>query len=141
MHASCGGTEGRRCCGCGLLCTAGACDDNALAIAVNTAYAQGVLSAAASGNEAQVSSMIIPACASKAVSVGAVYSKEGLAGSYEICTDNVPAADIVACFSNRWVCYSALHTQFWYVHAMVLHICKFGSVTAAQPYLQADICC
>lgn len=81
----------------------GACDSNTLAAAVNTAYNAGILSAAAAGNSAESDALIIPACASKAVSVGAVYSEQDEGFAYDDCTDTVVQPDTIACFSNRWV--------------------------------------
>lgn len=82
------------------ICT-GACDDQPLAVAINTAYDQGIISAAAAGNEAATDSLIIPACASKAVSVGAVHAVVGQPVSYSVCRDTTAQPDSVACFSNR----------------------------------------
>jgi hypothetical protein len=84
---------------------AGPCDTDPLAVAVNSAYDQGLISAAAAGNEAQTNSLIIPACASKAVSVGAVHPVAGDPVQYQVCNDvNSMQPDTVACFSNRCVC-------------------------------------
>lgn len=87
---------------CAPVFAAGPCDSNPLAVAINAAYDQGILSAAASGNEAKSNALIIPACASKAVSVGAVHPEAGQAMSYSVCTDAAaPKTDDIACFSNR----------------------------------------
>jgi len=77
-----------------------ACDSHVLAAAVNTAYDAGILSAAAAGNAANANALIIPACASKAVSVGAVYTAVQEAVYYDACTDAAVRPDTVACFSN-----------------------------------------
>jgi hypothetical protein len=83
-------------------CCAGNCDSQPLAVAINSATAQGIICAAASGNEAHSDALIIPACASKAVSVGAVYPETvGPAGQYSVCSDDLPQPDNIACFSNR----------------------------------------
>lgn len=50
---------------------AGTCDEDALAIAVNNAVAQGVVASVAAGNEG-IDGIAIPACASQAIAVGAV---------------------------------------------------------------------
>lgn len=89
----------------------GSCDDQPLAVAINAAYAQGVVSAAAAGNEANTDALIIPACASKAVSVGAVHAVAGKPVAYSVCTDTVAEPDSVACFSNRCVEPGAARTD------------------------------
>jgi hypothetical protein len=77
-------------------------------VAVTTAHASGILSVAASGNDGLINAMSYPACASKAVSVGAVYGiavsedltwqVDGSAG--KTCTDRAPRQDAIACFTN-----------------------------------------
>lgn len=82
----------------------GACDGEPLAQAANAAFAQGVIPVAAAGNSADDAALIIPGCASKAVSVGAVFPDAQPAPA--ICPV-VAQPDLVACFSNRFVCNRA----------------------------------
>jgi subtilisin len=70
------------------------------ATALNTLRTQGVISFVASGNDANKSQMIYPACLSAAVSVGAVYDANVGTGGWGICTDPITYADLVTCFSN-----------------------------------------
>jgi hypothetical protein len=80
---------------------AGTCDDNTLAVAVNAAAGWGLVSAAAAGNSGDKAKILSPACASKAVAVGAVYSTDATAVG--ICQGKGIQKDKVTCFSNRWV--------------------------------------
>jgi hypothetical protein len=71
------------------------------AAAVNTLWANGVITFASSGNNASGTSMSAPACLSRVVAVGATYDAN--VGSYTfpgVCTDATTAADQVACFTN-----------------------------------------
>lgn len=104
-----------RCCAeltTSLACAAGTCDTEAVAVAITTAWSAGLMSVVASGNQGQTNGMPAPACAPKAVSVGAVYavpsdgseswctqSKSG--ACTKSCTDDNPVADSVPCFTNR----------------------------------------
>ena len=83
---------------------AGTCDTNTLAVAVNAAADFGLVSVAASGNEGKKTTIIAPACASKAVAVGAVYSAPVPSASFggaANCEDRNADKDTVVCFSNR----------------------------------------
>ena len=81
---------------------AGPCDSSPLSVAVNTAFEAGLVSPVAAGNDGLKDELSLPACASKAVSVGAIYSDPTDLTSYDPCTDPAfPPADTVACFSNR----------------------------------------
>lgn len=60
----------------------------------------GILSVAASGNEAYTDGISIPACTPGAVSVGATYDANIGGIVYGACTDNTSNTDKVACFSN-----------------------------------------
>lgn len=75
-----------------------------IAIALNSAYDAGIFSATASGNEGKTNAVLLPACASKAVSVGAVYYKSEASSGYRVCSDAPVVEDAVVCFSNRCVC-------------------------------------
>jgi subtilisin family serine protease len=79
---------------------AGTCDNNAVAVAVNAASAQGLISAAAAGNSGNKAALSAPACASRAVAVGAVYSTD--TSTSGICASQGIQKDKVTCFSNRW---------------------------------------
>lgn len=81
--------------------TAAACDAEPLAAAVNSVYDAGILSAAAAGNAANSSALLLPACASKAVSVGAVFFKTDTSAGFSVCSDAPAVEDNVVCFSNR----------------------------------------
>jgi subtilisin family serine protease len=70
------------------------------AAALNTLRTAGVISFVASGNEADKSHLIYPACLSAAVSVGAVYDANVGSKNWGVCTDATTAADKVVCFSN-----------------------------------------
>jgi hypothetical protein len=85
---------------CAGVLPAGTCDDNTLAVAVNAAAGWGLVSAAAAGNSGNKAKIIAPACASKAVAVGAVYSTDTSASA--ICEGQGIQKDKVTCFSNRW---------------------------------------
>jgi subtilisin family serine protease len=71
-----------------------------LSSAINSLRNNGVLSFAASGNEASGTQMAAPACIANAISVGAVYDATIGGVGYAICSDPTTAADQVTCFSN-----------------------------------------
>ena len=74
-----------------------------LTAALQDAVDQGILVVAAAGNQGYLGGVSYPACASAAVAVGATYDR-GYPGQtlvYSSCSDSSPAADGVACFSNR----------------------------------------
>ncbi len=82
-----------------------ACDTNdantrAEASALDALRQRGVLTFAASGNDAKETEMEEPACLSAAVAVGAVYADNFGPVSWEGCSDPFTAADQVICFSN-----------------------------------------
>jgi hypothetical protein len=62
------------------------------------------VSAVAAGNEGFTDSLSVPACASKAVSVGAVFPSDvpGNVGWAMGCNQVSPKRDTVVCFTNRW---------------------------------------
>lgn len=76
------------------------CSFDVYATPIANARAAGILTAAASGNEADKSGIASPACVPAAISVGAVYSADFGTENWSICTDNVSHADRVVCFSN-----------------------------------------
>lgn len=77
-----------------------ACAKDAFAPAVAAAKAAGILTAAASGNNASSSGISSPACVPGAVVVGAVYDRNVGSLLTSVCVDITTAADKVACFSN-----------------------------------------
>ena len=76
------------------------CHYDAFSGAIRTARAAGILTVAASGNDARADRISSPACAAEAVSVGAVYDAAIGGLSFSACTDATTSADKVACFSN-----------------------------------------
>jgi len=68
--------------------------------AVGNAKNAGIITVAASGNEAYLSGISRPACTPGVVSVGAVYDSNIGSVSWTACTDSSTAADKVTCFSN-----------------------------------------
>jgi hypothetical protein len=90
------------------------CDTHSWALAANNAAAAGVVVVAASGNAGYSNSMASPACGSDVIAVGATYKDdypncEDSQSSFDwcldflclsTCTDNMPAADDLVCFSN-----------------------------------------
>jgi len=91
----------------------GDCDD---ADAVTMAYAapidllrsNGVLTVAGSGNDADATQMIAPACVANAISVGAVWDSDVGERTLYGCTDATTAADQVPCWSNASTTLDAL---------------------------------
>lgn len=80
----------------------GHCDSEPDAIAISEARSAGVIAATAAGNLGFRNGLIRPACASAAVSVGAVYDANLLSPRVlqGVCKDASPAADRVTCYSN-----------------------------------------
>ena len=72
----------------------------AFASAVDQLRAAGALMVAGSGNNQSATSMIAPACVSRAVSVGAVWDANAGSQTWFGCTDSTTAANKVACWSN-----------------------------------------
>ncbi|MGH7822844.1 MAG: S8 family peptidase, partial [Candidatus Binatia bacterium] len=96
----------------------GTCDGDTLAAAANAAVDAGAVVVASSGNEGRSNALASPACGSKVISAGAVYDAVYptcdfavdsftwcLEGNFffctKTCTDDQPATDELACFSNR----------------------------------------
>jgi hypothetical protein len=78
----------------------GSCDFDALAEMVNRSVDHGVVNVIASGNEADPSSITVPACASRAIAVGSVYDADIGPTSFPACSDPATAPDQIACYSN-----------------------------------------
>lgn len=76
------------------------CSTRPISVAIQNARDAGILSAVASGNDAQSNAIAYPGCAAAAVSVGAVYDKSYDSVNWSVCSDPTTAADQVACFSN-----------------------------------------
>lgn len=77
-----------------------ACSGDVFAAPILAARNAGVLTAAASGNNAYTNRISSPACVPAAVSVGAVYDGNLGGISWSGCSDASSAADKVTCFSN-----------------------------------------
>lgn len=86
--------------GNGTRYTASCSNGNAFSTPVASARNVGITVVAASGNEAFTDGIVKPACTPGVVSVGAVYDANVGKKAYTPCTDDVTAADKVACFSN-----------------------------------------
>ncbi len=84
--------------------TFGGCCDNIdpiSAMVMNTARSAGIFIVAASGNDAAVEEISMPACFSGVVSVGAVYDSSLGFCSWDVpCKDQTTEADQIVCFSN-----------------------------------------
>ena len=83
----------------------GACDTanaNTLNFSAGISAAQGagIITFAASGNDARSSQMGAPACVVDAVSVGSVYDADVGVQNFSFCRDDSTTADQVSCFSN-----------------------------------------
>jgi subtilisin family serine protease len=84
---------------------AGDCDNAdattmAMAAAIAPLHARGTLVVAGSGNNGSGSGMIMPACVTQALSVGAVWDANVGSQSVLGCTDATTQADQVTCWSN-----------------------------------------
>ncbi len=77
-----------------------ACGSDVFAAPILAARNAGVLTAAASGNNAYTNRISSPACVPAAVSVGAVYDANLGGIGWSGCNDASSAADKVTCFSN-----------------------------------------
>jgi subtilisin family serine protease len=73
---------------------------NPFKTSIDSARANGILTVAASGNDATSAAIGMPACTPDAVSVGAVYDANLGGLNWSICTDATTAADKITCFSN-----------------------------------------
>ncbi len=75
---------------------------NPFQASIDSARATGILTVAASGNDAVSNAIGIPACTPGVISVGAVYDADvgGLTWGGGTCTDSSTSADKIACFSN-----------------------------------------
>jgi len=76
------------------------CDSRLTAQMISAAKSNGIITVVASGNEAYNNGVNFPACASDAVSVGAVYDADVGSASWSSCTDSSTYADKICCFSN-----------------------------------------
>lgn len=73
---------------------------NSYVTPVKNATTAGIITVAASGNEAYTNGISKPACTPGVVSVGAVYDSNVGGLQYANCTDATTAADQIACFSD-----------------------------------------
>ena len=76
------------------------CSNNLYSTPFAQARAAGIIPIVASGNDGYATGIGEPACATGAVSVGAVYDSNIGSVDWQTCLDNFTAADKVACFSN-----------------------------------------
>ena len=78
------------------------CTGNPFQASIESARSNGILTVAASGNDAASNKISIPACTPGVVSVGAVYDANvgGLTWGGGTCTDSSTFADKITCFSN-----------------------------------------
>lgn len=78
------------------------CIESVYLDAFRQAISAGIVTVAASGNDAWPNAIEEPACAPNALSVGAVYDSASVKGAWSGagCTDAKVAADAVPCFSN-----------------------------------------
>ncbi|MBW4665709.1 MAG: S8 family serine peptidase, partial [Chroococcus sp. CMT-3BRIN-NPC107] len=76
------------------------CSNSAYSTPFTQAIAVGIVPVVASGNEGYANGISEPACATGAVSVGAVYDSNVGSQAWSTCTDSTTAADKVTCFSN-----------------------------------------
>jgi subtilisin family serine protease len=81
------------------------CAGSAIEIAISTLHKLGKVTFVASGNHGEKQTLLLPACAANALTVGAVYDSNvgsitGWKGSEPRCTDTTTAADKVACWSD-----------------------------------------
>ena len=81
-------------------CDAADANTMALAAAINTLRADGVLVFASAGNEGSGTAMTAPACVANTIAVGAVWDSNQGSQTALGCTDATTAADQVTCFSN-----------------------------------------
>jgi subtilisin family serine protease len=81
-------------------CDAADANTMALAGAIDTLRANGVLVFASAGNEGSGTSMSAPACVANTIAVGAVWDSDQGSQTVLGCTDAATAADQVTCFSN-----------------------------------------
>ena len=88
------------------------CDTTLVGISANEAYNNGIFIDASSGNNANLTHMTLPACASNVTSVGSVYDSEVGAKSFctqvngsgnciKFCSDITTYTDKMSCFTNR----------------------------------------
>ena len=79
----------------------GDCDGDSEAVSLDAAAGNGVVSVVASGNENYSNAVGFPACAPRAIAVGAVYDANLGSKTWSACKDTTTAADKVTCFSNE----------------------------------------
>lgn len=73
---------------------------NAYVTPIKNAKTAGIITVAASGNNAYTNGISSPACTPGAVSVGAVYDANVGGLQYSMCTDATTTANQITCFSN-----------------------------------------
>lgn len=81
-------------------CTGPPPQANPFQASIDSARANGILTVAASGNDATSDAIGMPACTPGVVSVGAVYDSNVGGRNWGVCTDGSTLADQITCFSN-----------------------------------------
>lgn len=77
------------------------CDAGSIGLSITAAKEAGIATFVSSGNDGHSNGISYPACASDAISVGAVYDANVGSRSWSAgCTDSTTSADMVACASN-----------------------------------------
>lgn len=77
------------------------CDSESDSQALNEAVDNGIFVGVASGNDAALTGISAPACASKAASVGSVYDAYIDNIGYSSCSETYKNADDITCYTNR----------------------------------------
>jgi hypothetical protein len=78
----------------------GDCEFDDLAEAVDASVDQGVVHVIAAGNDADYQRITVPACAPRAIAVGATYDADIGLATFPACTDATTAPDQITCYSN-----------------------------------------
>ncbi len=100
---------------------------------IDSARANGILTVAASGNDAKSNAIGMPACTPGAVSVGAVYDANLGGLNWGLCTDATTAADKITCFSNS-ASFLTLLAPGALISAAGI---TFGGTSQATPHVSA----
>ena len=110
-----------------------------MAAAIQAANNMGLAVFVASGNEASLSGVSIPACMTGAISVGAVYDAGVSSRDWGICEDYTTSADKVICYSNTGANLDLLAPSFRNRTTGLNgdNIGNFGGTSAASPHAAA----
>lgn len=108
---------------------------NPFKASIDTARANGILTVAASGNDATSNAIGTPACTPGAVSVGAVYDSNVGGLNWGVCTDSTTLADQITCFSNS-AYFLTLLAPGALINAAGFN---FGGTSQATPHVSAAV--